>query len=104
VDGKCVDAGAGAGGSGTGGTITQTDKDAIEQSEPPAKDGSGGMSASTWLLIIGAGAAAYFLLKTDDTKVVKLRESAGKKAAEYKRRMQNGSGVNGLRRSSRARR
>ena len=78
------------------------DTKAKDAEEPAVADG--GMSASTWLLIIGAGAAAYFLLKTDDTKVVRLREAGSKKAAEYKRRLANGAGVNGLRRSSRARR
>ena len=50
----------------------------------------------------------WFLLKTDDTKVVKLRAdaagAASKKLADYQRRMQNGSGVNGLRRRRKSRR
>ena len=50
----------------------------------------------------------WFLLKTDDTKVTKLRAdaagAASRKLAEYQRRMKNGEGINGLRRRRKSKR
>lgn len=78
-----------------------------------------GMGASTWLLLGGLGVAAYFLLKTDDSRVMVVRSqaagkareygaraagAASKKLAEYQRRLEQGSGINGLRRGRKARR
>ena len=91
---------------------------AAKDAEAPAV-ADGGMSLSSWLLVGGAAAAVWFLLRTDDTKVVRLRAegaakarevgsravgAASKKLAEYQRRLANGAGVNGLRRGRKARR
>jgi hypothetical protein len=104
--GKCV---APSGGSATvGGTgLSNTEAAAKLKSVTAGKVAleDDGWSASTWLLIAGVGAAAFFLLRTDDTTVSRLRAEGGAKLkAEYQRRFARGSGVNGLRRRRKSRR
>jgi hypothetical protein len=89
-----------------------------EPPAPPKKD-DGGIGIGTIALALAAGGVVWFLLKTDDTKVVKLRAegaekarnvgaraagAASRKLAEYQRRLNNGVGVNGLRRRRKSKR
>jgi hypothetical protein len=121
--GKKSSGGSGSsGGTGTGtGTTTRTGGGDTKPPAltPPKKQDDGGIGIGTIALALAAGGVVWFLLKTDDTKVVKLRAegaakarevgaraagAASRKLSEYQRRMQNGSGVNGLRRRRKSRR
>jgi hypothetical protein len=126
---KCVAPKAAPSGSAPSGSSVPTTKDpaagdiaAKFTGDTQAKDAEapavaeGGMGLSSWLLVAGGAAAVWFLLRTDDTKVTRLREvgagkareygAAAKKrlAAEYEKRFARGSGVNGLRRTRKAKR
>ena len=99
--------GAGGGGStGTtgGSTGTGATGNTGDVLAPPAAKEEGGLGLGTLLLVAGAGAAVFFLLKKDDTKVVRLRGMSGSSEKEYRERFDRAAGVNGLRRRRKARR